>query len=203
MKPRALILAATLTFGPTAFGAVEEMRLVACAVIKDDIRRLDCYDKIAMPLRMTEDADADSVPLQGTGRWASSQEKNPIDDTTTTTLATVSTSGTSRWGRPISLLIRCKSGKTDVYIGWDSYLGNEPIVLTRIGDRQATTARWNISTDKTLTFHPAPDGLLRQLLTEDRFLAQVTPYNESPITAIFDIRGLESNIKPLRPACGW
>jgi type VI secretion system protein VasI len=37
----------------------------------------------------------------------------------------------------------------------------------------------------------------------DNLVAQITPYNESPVTAIFDTSGLENAIKPLRETCNW
>jgi TonB family protein len=37
----------------------------------------------------------------------------------------------------------------------------------------------------------------------ETFLAQVTPYNENPITAIFDTRGMAAALKPLAKTCGW
>ena len=44
---------------------------------------------------------------------------------------------------------------------------------------------------------------LKKLLVVDSFVAQVTPYSASPITAIFDIRGLSNAIKPLQETCSW
>ena len=41
------------------------------------------------------------------------------------------------------------------------------------------------------------------MLTSTKLVAQVTPYNESPVTAIFNTAGLENAIKPLREICSW
>ncbi|WP_257025488.1 type VI secretion protein [Pseudoalteromonas sp. MIP2626] len=41
------------------------------------------------------------------------------------------------------------------------------------------------------------------MLTSDKLVAQVTPYNESPATAIFNTTGLKNAIKPLRETCNW
>jgi type VI secretion system protein VasI len=40
-------------------------------------------------------------------------------------------------------------------------------------------------------------------MTVDTLVAETTPYNESPITAIFVVKGLSEKIPPLRAACGW
>lgn len=34
-------------------------------------------------------------------------------------------------------------------------------------------------------------------------IVRFTPFNESPVTAKFNITGLEEAIKPLRDSCGW
>jgi type VI secretion system protein VasI len=34
-------------------------------------------------------------------------------------------------------------------------------------------------------------------------VAQVTPYNENPITAIFDVRGLKKAIEPYNDILHW
>ena len=41
------------------------------------------------------------------------------------------------------------------------------------------------------------------MMLSDKLLAQVTPYNENPVTAIFNTRGMIEAIKPLRQTCHW
>lgn len=38
---------------------------------------------------------------------------------------------------------------------------------------------------------------------EEVYVAQITPYNSSPTTAIFNISGIENALEPLMNTCGW
>ena len=100
-------------------------------------------------------------------------------------------------------MVRCESGKINAFINWSSYLGLEQTpVITRLGTGDAKTQKWPLSTDNKATFYPGDAGaFLEQLLTADRFVAQTTPYNESPITAVFELAGLNAAVKPLREVC--
>ena len=60
-----------------------------------------------------------------------------------------------------------------------------------------------MSTDSQATFHPKAISFLKSLLQSNKLVAQITPYNESPVTAIFNTAGLENAIKPLRETCHW
>ncbi|ENG76194.1 hypothetical protein ECP03052938_5043 [Escherichia coli p0305293.8] len=33
--------------------------------------------------------------------------------------------------------------------------------------------------------------------------AKITPYNESPVSATFNLNGLSTTLKPLQEACNW
>ncbi|HYS62153.1 MAG TPA: hypothetical protein VEM27_16295, partial [Gemmatimonadales bacterium] len=89
------------------------------------------------------------------------------------------------------------------FINWNSYLGLEQTpVITRLGAGEAKNQKWPLSTDNKATFYPGDAAaFLEQLLAADRFVAQTTPYSESPITAVFDVAGLSAAVKPLREVC--
>jgi type VI secretion system protein VasI len=108
-------------------------------------------------------------------------------------------------GENIALIIRCKSNKTELYIKWYDYLGMDSTqVSTRVGNASAQKRSWGLSTDNTATFFPgSPIAFIKSLMSAEKFIAQVTPYSESPVTAVFDIRGLTEAIKPLQETCGW
>ena len=75
-------------------------------------------------------------------------------------------------------------------------------MTTRLGNGEVKTQQWPLSTDKKATFYPRDDAaFLEQLLTSNSFVAQTTPYGESPITAVFDLTGLTAAVKPLREVC--
>lgn len=177
--------------------------IARCATISGELERLECFDQLAKSNQLDGPQET-TTAIDGVGKWLVSDSINPIDDSRTVTLILQSDSGQTKWGNPIGLVLRCKSNTTDLYINWSDFLGREANVLTRIGTESAVTKRWNLSTDSQATFHPRGTiDFIKAMLQSTRFVAQVTPYNESPITAIFDTTGLENAITPLRETCGW
>ena len=173
-----------------------------CAVVDGDLARLECFDKLAKAHKLNG-PQRQPNNIGDSGKWRVSVDVNPIDDSKKVTLILNADTGRSRRGKKAYLVVRCISNKTDMYIGWNDYLGNSAYVLTRVGNGKAITKRWELSTDSKGTFKNKPIPFIKQMLTSDKLVAQVTPYNENPITAIFDTRGLDIAIEPLRNTCSW
>jgi len=173
-----------------------------CAMQEGDLKRLVCYDSVAKSLGYSR-TPSPPANVAGAGEWRLSTEQNPLDDTRTVILSLTATSGQSRMGDPISLIIRCQSGRINAFIIWSSYLGLEKTsVTTRLGTGETKTQQWSLSTDNQATFYPGNvAAFLDQLLSSDRLVAQTTPYSESPITAVFQLAGLSNAVKPLREVC--
>tara|TARA_Y100000748_G_scaffold285711_1_gene268452 strand:- start:7401 stop:7961 length:561 start_codon:yes stop_codon:yes gene_type:complete len=135
------------------------------------------------------------VDEENIGLWSIGEDINPIDDTKTFTAILNAKSGKSKWGDKVYLVLRYKSGESEVYINWGSYLGNAAFVITRIGSQKANKTQWSISTDKKATFYKGSAiDFIGKLKNHDKAVFQVTPYGENPITAIFDIKGLSAAI---------
>lgn len=197
-----LLLPLVLISTFTVAGVQQE--LAVCASMEGGLDRLECYDGLAKKHGLDR-PQSQPIKVSGTGKWNISVKTNPIDDSTTVVLRLDAESGKSRRGKPVMMLARCQSNKTELYIAWNDYLGRNGKVLTRIGSSDAVTKDWTLSTDSKATFHPAKGtiGFLKWMMSTDTFVAQITPYNESPITAIFDTTGMENALKPLREACEW
>jgi type VI secretion system protein VasI len=45
--------------------------------------------------------------------------------------------------------------------------------------------------------------LLKDMAGADKFIVQATPYDESPVTAVFDTTGMKVALAPLMDVCGW
>ncbi|KZY40881.1 hypothetical protein A3731_12500 [Roseovarius sp. HI0049] len=180
-------------------------------------------DAIGAPSRdeamvSNEAADSSDEPASSNsdtadpGFWRVRKSINPIDDTNTVTLMLDAEIGMSRYGDPITFVARCKSNRTEAYVVWNEYLGDDSRdvyskwknVTVRIGKHRARQERWGVSTDSQATFAPDWAGtMLKQLLDENRLVLQTIPYGESPKTAIFDISGLRSVLGELAGECGW
>ncbi|GJL65168.1 MAG: hypothetical protein NPIRA05_01390 [Nitrospirales bacterium] len=182
--------------------AVDESLLATCAAIEGDLARLEFFDSLARENGLDGPQSLETNTV-GLGNWKVDVKINPIDDSTTVTLVLVADSGQSSFNRPIVMVARCRSNDTDFYFDWNDYLGSEANVLTRIGTNEAQTNRWSMSTDSQATFHPRPVQFLNELINADRLVAQITPYNESPVTAIFNLAGISNAIQPLRETCEW
>ena len=140
-----------------------------------------------------------------TGKWITSIDTNPLDDSRTVHLSLVADQGQSRYGEDITLVLRCKSNTTEVIILWNDYLGlDETRVTTRVGSKQAQTRTWSISTNnKAMFLRGSKTSFIKELMTVDQLIAQTTPYGENSVMAIFDIKGLDKAIGPLRETCSW
>ncbi|MCX2499494.1 type VI secretion system-associated protein TagO [Plesiomonas shigelloides] len=202
MDKSVIFLATSLLSISSAYANTSNKEIAKCAIIEGDLARLECFDNIAKENNL-DSKQPQPVEISEKGKWDVDINVNPIDDSKTVTIVLDAESGKNKWGDAVYLVARCKSNSTDLYIGWNDYLGHETSVLTRIGDNKAVTQRWALSTDKKATFSPKAVSFLKEMLKSQKLIAQVTPYNESPVTAIFNTTGLENAIKPLRETCGW
>ena len=180
-----------------------DQEIAKCSVIEGDLARLECFDGLSNSLGLNKPKII-TPSIEGNGDWDISIKNNPVDDTKTVFLFLKSESGTSKWGKEPSLMIRCASNTTDLYINWHDYLGSDVYVLTRIGSEKAETKEWTLSTDKKSSFYPeSPIRFIKKMINHNKLLAEVTPYNESPMTTIFKITGLVNAIKPIQETCNW
>ena len=146
------------------------------------------------------------------GKWLVRRDTNPVDDTQTVVASLRADSGQSRMGQPIEFYARCQSNMTEVFVVWHDYVGDDSsdvydeykYVTVRVGDAPPREERWSVSTSNDATFAPSWAGdLLKEMLTADRLVLRLTPYSESPITAVFDTSGLDMALRDLAATCNW
>ena len=185
-----------------SYGQIALKEYAFCASKNGDLERLECYDLLAQQYEVDGPKVA-VVSQPGSGKWNVTTDVNPVDDSKTVVAMLQADSGTSRFGAPVTLVVRCKSNKTNLFISWSSYLGREASVLSRVGNKAAVTRPWMLSTDSKSTFSKKPIPLLLEMLESPSFVAQITPYSASPITAVFDTTGMGDAMNEVRSTCNW
>ena len=103
------------------------------------------------------------------------------------------------------MLIRCDNRKIDIFVAFDDYLGNKSLLVTsRVDKDKPERKNWELSTNSQAAFYPRGDKeLLRRLFAAEQFVVRATPYNESPKTLIFDVKGIYNVLKPHQQTCDW
>jgi len=203
-------LSTSLLFAVASGADAQDADLARCAAVASDIARLQCYDNLAESAGAGGDSGGETTSCTAqapctVGEWIIREETNPVNDNRIVMVALRSASGTNRMGGQIALILRCIRRVTDLMINWQAYLGSEANVLTRVGVEEAETSSWGLSGDSQATFLPGNSDVefVQRLLDVDQLVAQVTPYNENPITAVFELDGIQEAIIPLREACEW
>lgn len=184
--------------------------MAACRALDSDLQRLVCYDAVALegaaPAAAPAAAPSEAAPA---GQWVTDVKVNAMDDTKTVVALLQSSEGAGPFGRKPGLILRCQSRQFEAYISWNDYLGSDgghnsgtKEVTARFDAATPVSAMWFTSTDSTSTFAPAPQTLFKQIRAAGRLVAQVTPYNSGPVTAVFDLAGVEAATEVLRAECG-
>lgn len=195
---------ATVVAAPPQSTAVtlDAKALMKCAAETNTVNRLSCFDDFAKANNLAP-SSRDTTTSAGS-KWRTSTDKDPLTDKSVHYAILNADEGRGRFGDQISLIIRCKSGKTDAYINWNTFLGSDGLSVTsRIDKTSASTSYWSISTDHKASFMPAPAATLKRFEGASSFVVNLTPYSESPITAIFDVTGANDAFKDIRRDCKW
>lgn len=173
-----------------------------CAAETNTVNRLSCFDDFAKANNLAP-SSKDTTP-SAASKWQTSTDKDPLTDKSVHYAMLKADEGRGRFGDQIDLIIRCKSGQTEAYINWSTFLGSERLSVTsRIDKSPASTSSWGISTDHKASFMPQQVATLKRFEGASSFVVSLTPYSESPVTAIFDITGASDAFKDIRRDCKW
>lgn len=148
----------------------------------------------------SDHAPGPTLAADDAGAWVVGEiESDPITDAAAAT-SILPAEGSST----IALIVRCRAPITEVFIGWSDYLADNDRVTLRLDDEEPVERSWPMSTDSTATFYPGNgDTFAKTLLAHEVMVARVTPYNSGPLTATFQLAGIETALAPVREACGW
>lgn len=138
------------------------------------------------------------------GKWVCDTVIDPIDDTTMIIFALKCESATSK--SPV-LALGWDDGKTKLIINWNNYLSDNTRVTYRFDKEKAVTRTWVGSVSKTTTFYSRKSKdtikFIQKLMEVDTLTVQITPYNEGPTTAVFDVRGLKNVVEEFNDTLDW
>lgn len=179
-----------------------------CAKENDAGERLLCYDGLFRSEVKNE------TPTDDKGKWLSQSDTSKLTDSSDHYIS-LSSSDTirARFGggtKTANLTIRCMENTSSAYFVFgDQFLSDIQgygRITYRIDDKKAETKSFIASTDhKALGLWSGESAIpfIKKLSGAKQMIVRMTPYNESPLTVTFDLRGFDAAIKPVSEACKW
>jgi type VI secretion system protein VasI len=222
------------TQSASAEGDDAASQLRACANIPSDISRLACYDKAfgqhaAAPAPSQPQTPAPQTPAVAAKKptsdeltvsedqtgWSNKETISGLDNSKTETAilpaatAKISRFAASGLAQHAALIIRCREGKTDLFIAYSDIVdGMEHTISVqyRIGDSSIKKERWGISQDYQSygTWQSAATlPFIKSLLGANEFYIRGDAGAMGTSEALFKLAGIEGAIAPVRAACHW
>jgi type VI secretion system protein VasI len=209
------------------------IRLHACAEIQGNVDRLGCYDKAfaqpsaiqAAPRPQASQAPAAAPSAKPASNnlmvsedqvgWINKETTSGLDNSKTETAilpaatAKLSRFATSGSAQHAALIIRCREGKTDLYVAYTDIIdGMEHSISVqyRIGGAPVKKERWGISQDNQSygTWQTAATvPFIKSLLNADEFYVRGDAGAMGTSEASFKLAGIDVAIAPVRAACHW
>lgn len=178
-----------------------------CARIEETAARLACFDR-EFPRAML------LPPETATGLWQLQSSPSAIPGRTDHTISLASQGAIQcRWADPrsVQLRVRCIANVTSVSLDTGCYMASgqhrsDGDVSMQFDTGEARVARMTAGADGRslgLWSGEAAIPFVRALLGKSALTVRMTPYADDPISAVFDLRGIDAAIKPARTACGW
>ncbi|MGB3290968.1 MAG: type VI secretion system-associated protein TagO [Burkholderiaceae bacterium] len=200
---KALFYAGLAVFSSSQAFADVDKGLAECAAMDNSVTRLACFDALSSERGAV--ASIENTTSNKSGKWETATHTDPMTDKSIYIARLDADTGERRLRGAPSIMVRCKDNKTEMYINWNDFLGSRSISTTyRIDKEPAQRSEWDLSTDKKSAFFPgSPVPMLKKLVESSTFAANVTPYNESPVTAIFNTTGADKALADIRKGCNW
>ncbi len=165
-----------------------------CTEISNDIARLECFDKAY--------SDYD-IAANAPGNWRTRTEVSPIDDTITFAAVVDANKNSTAYFPTNKLFIRCRGNELELWVAWQNlpdFKGTR--MISRVGTAPAVTENWIEGSPHEARFYPGNTRkLVREMMSADRFVAQLAEGKEKGETAVFNIKGLKEVSKPMQEAC--
>ena len=182
-----------------------DVDLSDASAVQDGIASGEVVITEVIPCESTTAPMASASPITDVGAW-----KVLYDETDALTgdrdygVYLDAESGVSESDLPIQLVIGCSDRGVEVVVRWGWDLGSDPIidVESQIGDGEIVTSPW-LNEGLNAGYGRVDTDFVVSLFNESRLALGVTTPDAGPITALFDITGIESAVTGVREACGW
>ncbi len=167
-----------------------------------------CVRKVAESAAKANDAKNG----KNTGRWSIRTSTNAIDDSKIVLVSTNrSVVGSDNYGNSItaSVLLRCMENTTSLILNTSEFMSDTQgfgRVDFRVDDKKAQRLNMIGSTDNRalgLWNGRRSIPVIKSMFDGEKLTLRFTPYNENPITATFNIQGVENAVAELRETCNW
>jgi hypothetical protein len=195
MRTTLIIACAMVVF---AAPAQAQDALSPCRQIKDDGKRLKCYDRLDRSSSNARERPGQTRPGGGTA-WIVTDEKSPLDDTPLVSAALASSDDRSH------LLLRCKDRKTEVAVSMTGFIkcGADVRVVHRIDQEQAVETPWRSHPNCYLALAPTPIPFVRALADGGKLFVRMYDNHNAPNDALFSLGNVSKIRSRLAEACQW
>jgi hypothetical protein len=169
-----------------------------CRQIKDDGKRLKCYDRLDRSSSNARERPGQSRP-GGDTAWTITDEKSPLDDSPLVSAALASSDGRSH------LLMRCKDRKTELGVSMTGFIkcGTDVRVIYRIDQEQAVETPWRSHPSCYLALSPTPIPFIRALADGGKVFVRMYDNHNAPNDALFSLGNVSKIRSRLAEACAW
>lgn len=148
------------------------------------------------------------APVSDFGNWTVSRVTDPMTDEKIIAIQLASDQAQSTRG--VMFSIYCSKQNAWAVISWNEFLGGtrsgglelKPVTY-RIGDSGPSTENWPVLSDRiTSQISDAPKFVTR-VRESEKLVLRVEPYQQNPLTAVFQISGLKAALMASSPECDW
>ena len=195
MRSTLIIACAIVVF---AAGAKAQDALKPCRQIKDDGKRLKCYDHLDRSSSSARAGLGQSRP-GGATAWIITDEKSPLDDSPLVSAALPSSDDRSH------LLMRCKDRKTEVAVSSTGFIncGPDVRVIYRTAQEQPVETRWRSHRSCYLALAPTPIPFIGALADHGKVFVRMYDNHDAPYDALFSLGNVSKIRSRLAEACEW
>jgi hypothetical protein len=178
-------------------------------IVYEIVRRSRC---VLVGVGIAAAASAVSAETSGNfGKWIVRTGNDPMTDQKTVTMLLTADDMDASDPEAVKLILQCSKENGAAGVAWQHrFLGGEKVgefttkeMTLRIDKGQPFAEDWQVLDDGTTTRIPSVERLITRVREAERFVVQTTPYNELPIAAVFDVRGLKDALLAHRPECDW